>query len=53
MLEELPMHKRSSLEEWLEIIHGAVVMMLLAALFPLFALYELTASGQLPRSREH
>jgi hypothetical protein len=28
------------LEEWVEIIEGAVVMVLLAALFPVFALYD-------------
>jgi hypothetical protein len=34
------MRRKLPLEEWVEIIEGAVVMALLAALFPLFALYD-------------
>jgi hypothetical protein len=34
------MRSRSVVTEWVEIIEGAIVMVLLAALFPLFALYD-------------
>jgi hypothetical protein len=34
------MRRKSVVEEWVEIIEGAVVMVLLAALFPLVALYD-------------
>jgi hypothetical protein len=47
------MQKRSPLEEWLEIIHGAMVMMVLAALFPLFALYDLIPPGAPREAMRH
>jgi hypothetical protein len=34
------MRRKSPVTEWLEIMEGAVVMALLAALFPLLALYD-------------
>jgi hypothetical protein len=34
------MRRKSPLTEWFEVIEGAVVMALLAALFPLLALYN-------------